>query len=106
MQRVASTVPVRPAASLLLISPSPTASEEYKILLVQRARRGFFGGLTAFPGGAVETSDGDFKWLSILEKGGLNKEVLKNRTSTVDLAFYIAAIREVHSLVSSNNLDV
>ncbi|MGA7097663.1 MAG: NUDIX domain-containing protein [Acidimicrobiia bacterium] len=46
-------VNARPAATILLLRER----DGLEVLLVTRTARGFFGGLTAFPGGGVEPSD-------------------------------------------------
>jgi 8-oxo-dGTP pyrophosphatase MutT (NUDIX family) len=46
-------VKARPAATILLLREL----DGLEVLLVTRTSRGFFGGLTAFPGGGVEPSD-------------------------------------------------
>lgn len=99
---------LRPAASFIIAASEEGADpEQYKVLLIQRAQRGPFGGLTVYPGGAVEDVDGDAGWrkllLDVWEKNGtpraeaeaiLNKKVSSDGIS-VGLEYYIGAIREV-----------
>ncbi|MGH8947319.1 MAG: hypothetical protein ACRDXF_00565, partial [Acidimicrobiia bacterium] len=50
----APLVEARPAATVMLIRDSGLGME---VLVVHRRPRGFFGGLTVFPGGAVDPVD-------------------------------------------------
>ena len=50
----APLVEARPAATVMLIRDSGAGIE---VLVVRRRPRGFFGGLTVFPGGAVDAVD-------------------------------------------------
>ena len=76
----APPVEARPAATVMLIRDSAVGME---VLVVQRRPRGFFGGLTVFPGGAVDQVDAS---------------VLANDAVTgdhPDQEFRVAALREL-----------
>ena len=73
-------VEARPAATVMLIRDSGAGIE---VLLVRRRPRGFFGGLTVFPGGAVDPVDDS--WLA-------NDVVTGNHP---DQEFRVAALREL-----------
>lgn len=47
-------VPASPAATVMLVQDSPAG---ITVLMVKRQSRGFFGGLTVFPGGGVDAED-------------------------------------------------
>jgi 8-oxo-dGTP pyrophosphatase MutT (NUDIX family) len=70
----------RPAATVMLIRDSRVGME---VLLVHRRPRGFFGGLTVFPGGAVDPVDASV----------LANEVVNGNHS--DQEFRVAALREL-----------
>jgi nucleoside diphosphate-linked moiety X motif protein 19 len=104
----ASPPALRPAASFIICATEEGGNpEEYKVLMIQRAARGPFGGLTVYPGGAVEEVDGDSKWrellLSTWQKNGMARKdaeaVLEQKTEgdgvEVGLEYYVGAIREV-----------
>jgi len=76
----APLVEARPAATVMLIRDSGVGME---VLMVHRRPRGFFGGLTVFPGGAVDPVD----------TSGLAGEVVDGKHS--DQEFRVAALREL-----------
>jgi len=76
----APLVEARPAATVMLIRDSGVGME---VLLVHRRPRGFFGGLTVFPGGAVDPVDASV----------LANEVVNGNHS--DQEFRVAALREL-----------
>jgi 8-oxo-dGTP pyrophosphatase MutT (NUDIX family) len=76
----APLVEARPAATVMLIRDSGDGIE---VLLVHRRPRGFFGGLTVFPGGAVDPVD----------SSGLADEVVAGNYA--DQEFRVAALREL-----------
>ncbi|MFZ0627392.1 MAG: NUDIX domain-containing protein [Acidimicrobiia bacterium] len=69
----------RPAATILLLRED----DGLEVLMVTRSARGFFGGLTAFPGGGVEPSD----------DSELARAVV--RGSSDDHVYRVAALREL-----------
>ncbi len=73
-------VEARPAATVMLIRDSGAGIE---VLLVRRRPRGFFGGLTVFPGGAVDAVDAS----------GLAGDVVPG--DHPDQEFRVAALREL-----------
>ena len=76
----APLVEARPAATVMLIRDSGAGIE---VLMVRRRPRGFFGGLTVFPGGAVDPVDAS----------GLANEVVTG--DHPDQEFRVAALREL-----------
>ncbi|KAI8999924.1 hypothetical protein DFJ74DRAFT_121506 [Hyaloraphidium curvatum] len=99
--------PLKPAASLIVCASEEGADpEKYKVLMIQRAQRGPFGGLTVYPGGAIEPVDSDPLWRKLLletwERNGVPKaeaEAVLNRKTNGDgidvgLEYYIGAVRE------------
>ncbi|HMD44775.1 MAG TPA: hypothetical protein VKG43_01350 [Acidimicrobiales bacterium] len=55
----ASPVPVRQAATLMLVRDGPAGSGPLEVLMVRRSlRAAFVGGAFVFPGGAVDPADG------------------------------------------------
>ena len=73
-------VAARPAATVMLIRDG---AEGIEVLMVRRHGRGFFGGLTAFPGGAVDPVDRS-ELASIVVIG-----------DSPDQEFRVAALREL-----------
>jgi 8-oxo-dGTP pyrophosphatase MutT (NUDIX family) len=76
----APLVEARPAATVMLIRDS---GEGIEVLMVRRRPRGFFGGLTVFPGGAVDPVD----------ESDLAGEVVPGEHA--DQMFRAAALREL-----------
>ena len=76
----APVVEARPAATVMLIGNYGAGIE---VLMVLRRRRGFFGGLTVFPGGAVDPVD----------DSGLAHDVVTG--DHADQEFRAAALREL-----------
>jgi 8-oxo-dGTP pyrophosphatase MutT (NUDIX family) len=76
----APLVEARPAATVMLIRDSGAGIE---VLLVRRRPRGFFGGLTVFPGGAVE----------LVDSSALANDVVTGNHP--DQEFRVAALREL-----------
>jgi len=74
------TVAARPAATVMLLRDTDRGVE---VLMVRRHSRGFFGGLTAFPGGAVDPDD---------ESELANDVVI---SEDPDRNFRVAALREL-----------
>lgn len=72
-------VVARPAATILLLREI----DGLEVLMVTRSARGFFGGLTAFPGGGVEPSD----------DSELARSVVSG--SSDDHIYRVAALREL-----------
>jgi 8-oxo-dGTP pyrophosphatase MutT (NUDIX family) len=64
-------VRARPSATVILIRDT---DESVEVLMVRRHARGFFGGLTAFPGGAVDPVDRSPLAGSIVTGGGDDHE--------------------------------
>lgn len=75
-----SPVEARPAATVMVVRDIGSGPE---VLVVTRRSRGFFGGLTAFPGGGVEACD----------DGPLARVVVAGETE--DHPFRAAALREL-----------
>ncbi|HYJ25198.1 MAG TPA: NUDIX domain-containing protein [Acidimicrobiia bacterium] len=76
----APLVEARPAATVMLIRDSRKGIE---VLMVRRLPRGFFGGLTVFPGGAVE----------VVDASELAGDVVPGNHA--DQEFRVAALREL-----------
>lgn len=61
----------RAASSVLIVSPwlrTPTIDDpaDYKVLMLRRSSRGFFGSLRVFPGGVLEDADKDPVWRTFI----------------------------------------
>ncbi|KAH6584314.1 hypothetical protein BASA50_000260 [Batrachochytrium salamandrivorans] len=80
---------LRTAASLILCRPSPGTQPDFSILFVKRNPKGAFGGLTAFPGGAVSPSDSDQGWTNLL-----STQTIPPAIAQVGASLAIAALRE------------
>jgi 8-oxo-dGTP pyrophosphatase MutT (NUDIX family) len=79
----------RPAATVLTLRDAPNG---YEILMLRRnVRSEFMGGIFVFPGGAVDTEDGDAAVF------GLTDDVASARLGLErgGLAFYVASLREL-----------
>ncbi|KAI9014325.1 hypothetical protein DFJ74DRAFT_771326 [Hyaloraphidium curvatum] len=81
----------KPASSVIVVSPWKDASRDptrdpadYKVLMLRRSARGFFGSLSVFPGGVLEGADTDAKWRDILPRlGGLSEEEIRKMEDAV-----------------------
>lgn len=85
-------VPIRPAATVILVRDSAHGIE---VFMMRRSHKAaFMGGAHVFPGGAVDASDAGEEWLS--HCSGMDAAAA-NRILGVEqdaLAYWIAAIRE------------
>lgn len=90
-RRAAGDVPVRPAATLMLLDARP----ELRVLMLRR-RRGsaFVGGMTLFPGGRVDADDGRADAESVCPEFGDAAASRRLGLERGGLAYWIAAIRE------------
>lgn len=60
MNNTKPAVPIRPAASLILLRPAGPAATQFEVLLLLRAAEiRFAGGVWVFPGGRIETDDAE-----------------------------------------------
>ncbi|MBV1878166.1 MAG: NUDIX hydrolase [Pseudomonadales bacterium] len=87
-------LPVRPAATVLLIDDRP----DLKVFIMKRNPKHVFGpGMWVFPGGAVDSADHhkDFSTLRHNHQTVDNTNLINSDIITTDLAYQIAAIREV-----------
>ena len=85
-------VPIRPAATVVLVRDSARGIEVFMMRRSQNAA--FMGGAHVFPGGAVDTSDSADQWAGLC--AGIDMAAA-NRILGVEqdgLAYWIAAIRE------------
>ena len=82
-------VPVRPAATIMLLSDRP---DLHVLLLRRRAASEFVGGMSVFPGGGVDAADAD----ADAACRGLRDDAASARLGLEagGLAFWVAAIRE------------
>lgn len=94
----------RPASTVVLLSDRP----DLHVLTIRRSEKlAFAPGLTAFPGGVVEKSDGDERWDKLIS--GITPEEANKKLEVGEggLAHFIAAVREtieeVGILVGSDN---
>jgi len=87
----AQRVPVRPAATIMLVSDRPDLQV---LLLRRRAGSAFVGGMSVFPGGGVDPADGDAAAEACSR--GLSDAVASRRLglSAGGLAYWVAAVRE------------
>ncbi|KXS14881.1 hypothetical protein M427DRAFT_155756 [Gonapodya prolifera JEL478] len=89
--------PIRPASSVIIAAPAhdtEPGDANYRILMIQRASKGPFGGLTVYPGGAIEASDADPEWTSVFQKAGVDASDLERRSREAEQRFYVGALRE------------
>ena len=84
-------VPVRPAATIMLLADQP---DLHVLLLRRRAASAFVGGMTVFPGGGVDPADARMGAASSCR--GLSDDTASQRLGVAagGLAYWIAAIRE------------
>ena len=87
----ASEVPVRPAATLLLVDDRP---ELEVLVLLRRKASKFVGGMSVFPGGGVDDEDAASAVAALAD--GLDEGTARRRLelSQGGLAFWMAAVRE------------
>jgi 8-oxo-dGTP pyrophosphatase MutT (NUDIX family) len=85
-------VPIRPAATVLLVHDDP---EGLEVLMLRRATKAAFaGGMYVFPGGRVDPGDGDMEIESFCE--GLDDCAASARLGIDQggLSYWVAAVRE------------
>jgi 8-oxo-dGTP pyrophosphatase MutT (NUDIX family) len=86
------TAVVRPASTLVLLRQGAGGPE---VFLVRRHHAiAFMGGAHVFPGGRVEGSDGDARWLAVADGFDSALARMPGETPTTALAFCVAALRE------------
>ena len=87
----ASEVPVRPAATIMLLSDQP---DLHVLLLRRRAGSAFVGGMSVFPGGGVDPADAETGTEAHCR--GLTDAVASARLGldAGGLAYWVAAVRE------------
>ena len=86
-----AAVPVRPAATIMLLDDRP---DLHVLLLRRRAGSAFVGGMSVFPGGAVDPADAAPEVEA--ECSGLDDAAASRRLGIASggLAYWVAAVRE------------
>src|SRR2546426_5428501 len=99
MSEAVTPVEPKPAASVVLVRPSPSgAPEPIEVYMIRRQRSmKFLGGFYAFPGGKVDPNDGSPAALARCR--GLDtvgaETVFRGDDAAPALAFWVAAVREL-----------
>src|SRR2546422_8561135 len=99
MSAAVTPVEPKPAASVVLVRPSPSgAPEPIEVYMIRRQRSmKFLGGFYAFPGGKVDPNDGSPAALARCH--GLDtvgaETVFRGDDAAPALAFWVAAVREL-----------
>jgi 8-oxo-dGTP pyrophosphatase MutT (NUDIX family) len=86
-----ASVPVRPAATIMLLDDRP---DLHVLLLRRRAGSAFVGGMSVFPGGGVDPHDADAE--VVASCAGLDDGLASRRLGVPHggLAYWVAAVRE------------
>jgi 8-oxo-dGTP pyrophosphatase MutT (NUDIX family) len=86
-----AAIPVRPAATIMLLDDRP---DLHVLLLRRRAGSAFVGGMSVFPGGGVDPADAEPEVASLC--AGLDDPRASRRLgiSSGGLAYWVAALRE------------